>query len=384
MSSSVRKVAVVFATRWWRVTSIDFGGYCDALARLGHSPTLVCCGNDHPDAGFPVVEADVTNMEKEEFWRNLKLEAVIFFNWLRSPRIVEAMKRAGLFVISRGDTDGHASARVFPKAAWLALAATSDSLLVRLRKIRYWIHQCRTLSATQDRDLMEGIERADTVVVECDEAAGNLRRILQYYRRPELAEKLKVVPHSVADRVLLQPVSQGRRPRKIICGGRWEDPQKDALLLASVLQTLLKRQHDLQIVIVGSGAEDLFGQLANRYPQIVWLRRVAHEKIPEILADCRIILSASRWEGYSIIALEALCMGCTLAAPPLPGFISMTENGRYGTISPDRKPAALARAVEKELELWDSGTRLPAEISAVWRQRVSSDSVVSSLISLIK
>jgi glycosyltransferase involved in cell wall biosynthesis len=321
-------------------------------------------------------------MEEVHFWRSLELEAVIFFNWLRAPRTVDAMKRAGLFVISRGDTDGHASVRVFPRAAWMALDS-EDDLLDRLRKIKHLAHRCLSLSVAEDQALLETIEHTDAVAVECEEAAKNLGQILHYYRRSDLAKKLHVVPHSVSDATLSQTVDRGPRPRTIVCGGRWNDPQKDAHLLTAVLDLLLDRRNNLQIVIVGPGGDHLFGRLTRRHPEVTWMGRVAHDRIAEILTNSRVILSSSRWEGYSIITLEALCMGCTLAAPPLPGFISMAEDGRYGTISAQRNPASLAQAVEKELEIWDNGLRVPAEIAAIWRKRVSNDSVVSDLISLI-
>jgi glycosyltransferase involved in cell wall biosynthesis len=106
--------------------------------------------------------------------------------------------------------------------------------------------------------------------------------------------------------------------------------------------------------------------------------------VPALSADCRIMISSSRWEGYSILGLEALCMGCTLATTPVTSFISMTEQGRFGTISSSRSSLSLAHAIEQELELWERGSRIPAEISAIWRQRANNHAVVSSLLSLIK
>jgi glycosyltransferase involved in cell wall biosynthesis len=155
-------------------------------------------------------------------------------------------------------------------------------------------------------------------------------------------------------------------------------------LLIATLDILLRRQPHLQVVIAGDGAESLFGPLTHRHPGVNWLRRVPHEKVAALLTNSRVMLSSSRWEGYSILALEALCMGCSFAAPPLPGFISMSENGRFGTVSARRNPPSLVNAVESELKLWDLGSRLPAEISATWRRRTSNDSVMANLLSLIR
>jgi glycosyltransferase involved in cell wall biosynthesis len=380
----MRKIAVAITTRWWPWTSIDYGGYCEALARLDHSPALVCCGNDRPNADFPLVETSLDEMKQPDFWRSLNLDAVIFFNWLRAPRIVRAAKQGGLFVISRGDTDGKGSGRVFPKAAWLAMEASDDRMIVRLRKAKYVAERYLKLSIAEDRALIETIELSDAVAIECDEAAKNLRRILAYYKRPDLGSKLHVVPHSVSDDVLSQNVSTEEKSRTIVCGGRWKDPQKDPHLLAATLHRLLRRQPKLNVVIIGDGPDTLFERLTQEHSRIEWLHQVPRAKVPALLTKARIALSSSRWEGYSIFALEALCMGCTVVGPPLPGFISMTEQGRYGTVSSRRTPASLMRAAEEEIELWDTGSRAPANISSVWRGRVSNDCVVSNLISLIQ
>jgi glycosyltransferase involved in cell wall biosynthesis len=380
-----RKIAVVINGAWRRYASIDFDGYCQKLLEFGHSPTLVLHrGSEPAERNFPVVEADVAEMENDEFWRSLATEAAIFFNWLRAPGIVNAMKQAGVFVISRGDTDGHASGRLFPKRAWLAMEASDDPIIVRLRKAKYLVERYLILSVAEDQALIETIDRSDAVAIECEEAAKNLRRILAHYKRLDLGSKVHVIPHSVRDDVLTQETYLGQRPRAIICGGRWSAAQKDAHLLAAALERLLSRQQDLRVVIMGEGADHLFERLASRFPGVNWLRQVSHEKVPALLTNCRIVVSSSRWEGYSILMLEALCMGCTLAAPPLPGFISMAENGRFGTISSRRNPASLVRAIETELELWDRGSRVPGDICAVWRKRTSNDSVVSDLLALIK
>jgi glycosyltransferase involved in cell wall biosynthesis len=377
-------VAVALLTGGWPSGSIDFGGYCHALARLGHSPTLVACGHDRTDASFPVVETSLEQMEQAHFWRSLKLDAVIFFNWLHYATIVRAMKQAGLFVISRGDTDGHASARVFPGPAWLTLEDSNDGILVRLRKAKIWMERYLKVSAIEDQDVLQTIEQTDAVAIEGEEAAKNVRRILAYYQRSDLEGKLHVIPHSVKDVILTEKVTIGQRPKTIFCGGRWLHPQKDANLLIATLDILLRRQPHLQVVIAGDGAESLFGPLTHRHPGVNWLRRVPHEKVAALLTNSRVMLSSSRWEGYSILALEALCMGCSFAAPPLPGFISMSENGRFGTVSARRNPPSLVNAVESELKLWDLGSRLPAEISATWRRRTSNDSVMANLLSFIR
>ena len=378
-----RKIAVVINATWKRQASIDFDGYCRELLRLGHSPVLVCCASERVEHDFPVVEAGASEMEEERFWRAMALDGIIFFNWLRAPRIVAAMKAAGLFVISRGDTDGLMSARVFPQAAWLALENEKKGILDWLQKRQWWVRRCLIFCKINDPDLLDTIDRTDAVAIECDEAEKNLFKILSFYKRSELGKKLHVIPHSVSDEILQQNIPIDQKERSIICGGRWDDPQKDAHLLAASLELVLKKQSDLAVTIVGDGAEHLFGPLTRRFPKVRWLRRVARQEMARLLAQNRIILSSSRWEGYSIITLEALCQGCTLVSPPLPGFVSMSEKGRYGTIAPTRNPSVLANAIAKELELWDNGSRNPAEISAVWRRRTDNRTVVGDLLSLM-
>ena len=96
--------------------------------------------------------------------------------------------------------------RVFPQAAWLALEDSNDSPLTWLRKRKYWVKRYLTLSVAEDEDLINTLDYTDAAVIECDEAARNLCRILAYYKRPDLERKLHVTPHSVFDEFLLQPM----------------------------------------------------------------------------------------------------------------------------------------------------------------------------------
>ena len=378
-----KKIAVVINAAWRTYASIDFDGYCRQLRAFGYSPTLVLHrGSEPTERDFPVVETTAAEMENAQFWRQLAAEAAIFFNWLRAPRILAAMKQAGLYVISRGDSDGQISARVFPGAAWLALENAGDGFLQYLQKRQWWLRRL-VLCGTEDRDMLDTVQQSDAVATECDDSAKHLRRIFAFYKRPELGAKLRVIPHSVSDEILQHNLPGYHKRRALICGGRWQDAQKDPHLLTATLEKLLKKQEDLEVTIVGAGGDQLFEPLSRKFSQVNWRRRVARREIPQLLADSRIVLSSSRWEGYSIIALEGLCMGCTIVAPPLPGFVSMAENGRYGTISRNRTPKALANALEYELGLWDQGERSPAEISAVWRERTNNQTVVGNLVSLI-
>src|SRR5258708_1081474 len=149
------KVAVVLAGRWGKPMSIDLGGYCDTLSRLGYQPILVCCGNDGGEGDFPVIISKLEELEEESFSPNFGIERAILFNWLKTPRVVAAMKRAGAAVISRCDMDGQASARVFPWATWQVSVSSPGSLSGRIRRTKHWLHRVVSLSRQEDAALLQ-------------------------------------------------------------------------------------------------------------------------------------------------------------------------------------------------------------------------------------
>lgn len=374
-------IAIVVNTRWWR-SSIDLDGYAAALMRQGHQVLLVCHHNDAGRAAFPVVEASPERMADGDFWRRLAIDAAIAFTWLRAPHILEAMRASGIRVISRVDGDGQTSVRVFPRAAWLATVSPANSLLDGARRMNHWFRRLLFLYRREDRVTLAAVRASDRVVIESSEAAANLAAVLRYHRSEDLTQKIRVVPHSVYDLFFKHPPGAPQRSPLIFCGGRWDDPQKDAPLLMRTIRAILAHRPDAEFVIGGAEARRIFQPLS-RLPGVTLSNQIPREHLPDLLARCRFLLSSSRWESQPVGTLEALCMGASVVAPVLPGFIALADAGRSGTLTPRRNPHSLAHAALEELRLWETGRRNPSDIASRWRPLVNNDAVAASLVATL-
>jgi len=366
----------------WRRASIDFDGCCESLAQRGHSPVMVCMRNDAGEAAFPVVETSREKMADPWFWRSLGLDAAFFFCWLRGSAPARALTEAGVRVVLRADNDGQSSVRVFPGAASLMTMIPDGNPVRVLRRFRHLARRYMSLYRQEDSELLATVEASFAVAIESQEAAANLAKIFRYYGRAELAGKIHVVPHSVSDAFLRDPVGPSNRPPRVYCGGRWDDPQKDARLLCRTIDRVLAADPEIEFIVAGPGIEKAFGRL-HRHPRVRLEGILPKERIPSLLGKCRFLLSSSRWETQPIGALEALCMGASVVAPPLPGFVGLVSGGASGTLAASRNASSLSRAVRHENGMWERGRRSPREIAAKWRPRVSNDAVIDGLLACV-
>ena len=371
------KVAIVLTTRWWRA-SIDQDGYCSALKRMGHDAVLYCLGNDAGEADFPVVELSPEEMSDAGYWRRQGVDIAIVFNWLRGSRMLSALQAAGTRTITRADSDGIASVRVFPKETLGSCLSSAKNVGGQLREGVHWLRRYVRLSREEDEDLLATVTASDAVVIESEEAAENLIKILGYYGRNDLRGRVKVVPHSVKDEFLTASIGSAVRAPLIFCGGRWDDVQKDAPLLLATIQRLLTERDDLKFVLAGPGMKE-FSVLAGN-PRVRLAGVIGREEVREILTEARCLMASSRWETQPIGSLEALCLGTTIVAPALPGFVALADDGASGTLAAHRDASHLAKAALVEMHLWEQKRRQPEEIAGKWRRKVSNDAVITGLL----
>jgi glycosyltransferase involved in cell wall biosynthesis len=376
------KIGIVLCADWGRA-SIDFDGLGEALIRSGNEAVLLCRRRRSEPDVLPVVEASDEERKNPAFWRAMNLSAVIFLNWLRAPEVAEAILAAGIYLIAQADSDGLGSVRVFPRESWLRTIDPLDSWAVRVRKTRHWLNRFLYLGKLEDAEILKTAELSDCITIESPLAAENLMKFFRFYGKDNLCERIRVVPHTVRTAFIQSGIELNRPPR-IFCGGRWDDPQKDANLLARVLTRIIPAAPEVEVVIAGRGGAWAFKPLAEKHPQVKWLGQVPRETIPDLLKSCQFLLSSSQWESYPIGTLEALCLGCTFVGPPLPSFLSMAHDGEFGTVSSGRSVKSLADATLHELQNWKCGRRDPLKIASWWRGYVNNDVVAEQFLGLIR
>ena len=364
----------------FRPYSIDIDGYAAEIARSGHEPVVICPENDHAEFPFRVAVYAGGEASRPDFWKALQLERAICLTWFQHPEIFQAMRAAGVRTINRADSDGLVSARVFPSAVFLETVHPFRGPLDFLKRLKHFLSRYIFHWRRDDAGILEVMDLSDRVVVETRIFLANFEKFLRFHRREDLMAKFSVVPHSVPDLFIRGEVSGS--PRKtIFCGGRWDDDQKNARLLEICIPRILRSRPDVDFLIAGHGVEAAFPRLVGIGPQVRLAGLLARETLPEVFANCRFLLSSSRWESHPIGALEALCCGCTVVATPVPGFQDIVQSGGCGTISASHSPGSLCDAVREELLLWDAGRRNPREIASHWRREVNNKVVVAKLLS---
>ena len=349
-----------------------------AILAAGHEAVLVCRGIDEEACEIPVAIASPADEASVDFWRRLDVDLAICFTNLGAPETHRALREAGAFVVARADSDGQLGFRVFPAAAFLRLVHPAENPFDVLKRARHFVNCWLFHHREFDRRTLQTLERSDAVVIETELARRNLERFLRHHRREDLIPRISVVPHPVAGCFISPPVAPDPGPG-ILCIGRWNDDQKNAPLMLATIQKILAGNPEAKILAAGAGAREVFRAVAGS-PRVGIIGHLPNEEIPALIDRCRFLLSSSRWEGHPISGLEALCRGRTVVATPVPGFIDMVGQEKFGSLAAKHTPEALSRAAFREIEAWDNRRRNPDAIAAHWRPLVNHAVVVGKIL----
>ncbi|WP_201313628.1 glycosyltransferase [Dyella sp. EPa41] len=138
--------------------------------------------------------------------------------------------------------------------------------------------------------------------------------------------------------------------------GRLAEQKDHSTLLHAYAASLLRASH--RLVIVGGG--ELHMYLKHLVDELGLTDRVlltgAMDNPYRVLADAKLHVLSSRWEGYPNVLLEALALGVPVVSTDCPhGPREMLNDGRYGRLVPVGSATALARAMDEELKQPSSG-----------------------------
>ncbi|WP_158543455.1 glycosyltransferase [Dyella solisilvae] len=138
--------------------------------------------------------------------------------------------------------------------------------------------------------------------------------------------------------------------------GRLAEQKDHATLLHAYAASALRASH--RLVIVGEGEE---------HEKLLWLVKElgltdrveftgAMDNPYHVLANAKLHVLSSRWEGYPNVLLEALALGVPVVSTDCPhGPREILDDGRYGRLVPVADCAILARAMDAELKQPASG-----------------------------
>lgn len=155
-----------------------------------------------------------------------------------------------------------------------------------------------------------------------------------------------------------QPAKPSRPPRITIVGRLAEQKGYGYFLEAAV--QVLRRVPDAELWIVGTGslADQLKAQaesLSIAESVRFWGQR---SDVEEILLQSDLMVSASIWEGFPTVILEAMAAGLPVVATDIPGTRELVRDHETGLLVPPRDPEALATGILWLLDHPDTARRL--------------------------
>jgi glycosyltransferase involved in cell wall biosynthesis len=216
--------------------------------------------------------------------------------------------------------------------------------------------QMNELRATRERTLSlvaeaAALRAADRIIAPSHAAAAALTR-----HDASLAPRLRLAPHGVAataDRSRRRGQQQANR---FLAVGRFDDVKGTAELFEAI-RCILTAEPDVTFTVAG-------GIPANPRAERRWLDQweratppavrarvrfsgwLTPEALAALYADADVVIAASRFETFGLVALEAMAHGVPIATTAAGGIAELIEHGTTGLLSPvDAVSALVANAL---------------------------------------
>jgi glycosyltransferase involved in cell wall biosynthesis len=157
---------------------------------------------------------------------------------------------------------------------------------------------------------------------------------------------------ALVERLATAPRTSSRpeAPRVMIVGRL--EPQKGHHHFLAAAAELLRRFPQAEIRIVGAGP------LLRELRALADKLGIAHaaqflgqrSDVPDLLLEADLLVSASLWEGFPTVILEAMAAGTPVVATDVSGSRELVRDGQTGRLAPVGQPAAMAQAMIWMLE----------------------------------
>ncbi len=187
--------------------------------------------------------------------------------------------------------------------------------------------------------------------------------------------RIETFPRGVSLETFTNPPRPARResgPVRILCNRKLE-PVYDHATLIKASGMLKSSDTPFRLRIVGEGyLRNSLERLATALGltrEIRFEHGIPHERVPAILEDAELFVTASRSDGTSSCLLEAMASGCVPVAVDIPANRPWIRQGRNGFLFEAGNPASLAEAITEAI---DESERWP-EIRRRNRARIETD-----------
>ena len=111
--------------------------------------------------------------------------------------------------------------------------------------------------------------------------------------------------------------------------------QKHPERLVDVLESIAKMHPNLRAAIVGTGEleADVKAYIARKHLEKNIAMLGFHSNPVKLLADAKVMLMTSRWEGTPMCALESMAVGTPIVTTPTDGLVDLIDDGVTGFLS---------------------------------------------------
>jgi glycosyltransferase involved in cell wall biosynthesis len=163
-----------------------------------------------------------------------------------------------------------------------------------------------------------------------------------------LAPEKVIVIHNGIDPLPIdsaKPVDLGLPPGSVAIGfsGRLER-RKGLLDLINAWPRVAAAVPNAHLIITGRGPDEAEArELAGNSPRIHW--KGYRDHIGSVLQSLDIAVVPSHWEGFGLIAAEAMIAGLPVVAANASSLPEIVADGRHGRLVPPHDPPALADAL---------------------------------------
>lgn len=315
-----------------------------------------------------LIRTEYSNLTSPEWWKSTGIDALILYSWA-SPKFIpvaRAIRKSGIKLIIHLDTSGY-----FDGADW--------NKLNLLQKI------CRK-TKTKLVDFLRAIHlkyaHVITVSLPTAEMIGKRLFFGKWFRDKVFYTPCPVAPNFFYDSSII-------RERRVICVGRWSESDGDAVkrpeFMIQTAKAIVTSDDTVQVDIygrIGARVQALYDSFSYDVQKRINLKgAVKNHDLPPVYNSSMVSICTSRSEGTHIASCEALCCGCSLVIPPRKSLhvLHWYTSENSGTIADEDTPESMAKAVIKELELWNKKERTPKDISEHWANCFHADKVMKGI-----
>lgn len=341
-----------------------------------------------------LIRTDYRNLEDPNWWKSLGGDGVVFYGWGSGKyvKIVRAIKRAGLILVSHMDSGGMLGVfngfSAYARSLWrVGRGERGDGILATLHFAARLGYSATLGVIRNDFRRARHLKYADLIGAISPVALERIRKVCRFYGGDRLARRVQLVPHPNASYMVPDPTS--RKERMVLAVGRWEDVRvKGTDMLIKTADLLLRTDSAVRMEIFGRVTpimETWHQHLPRNLQSRVNLCGVVpNTVIRRALQRAQVEVCTSLREGYHTVSAEALCCGCSVVGPDVPEIPSMKwfTDGPYGRLT-DRSPTGLLGGIVSELAAWSSGLRSADAISSHWGRILHSPRVAEKILRLV-